>query len=171
MVEHSLPARFAGPEEAFACHPGCTACCRGVLSLSVPELGRVGAVVGTLPPSQEGCPFRTAQGCAVYAVRPFMCRLFGFQYLHPGLRGQPFCPRFTRTRPGDREAGSFREYLAFCEEEGFVLLGQTPDVEEEDRAVADNRRALARHPEVLRFLSLLTGGERCRPDRSGQERP
>lgn len=155
--------RFGTLDETFACHPGCTICCRGVVSLSVPELLRVGAVVAELPPAQMGCPFRTSQGCSIYAARPFMCRLFGFQFLHPGLRGQPFCPRFTRPRPGDREAILFREYLAFCEEEGFVLLGQTSDVEVEGRAVADNRCALARFPGLAEFLPLLTGGERCLP--------
>ncbi len=163
MAGDSWAARFDGIDGAFPCHPGCTACCRGVLSLSVPELLRVKAAVGELPPAQEGCPFRTGQGCAVYAVRPFMCRLFGFQFLHPGLRGQPFCPRFTRRRPGDREATLFREYLGFCEEEGFVLVGGTGDADAEARAAADNRRALLRYPWLAEYVPLLTGGERCLP--------
>lgn len=152
-------ARFDAVTEPFPCREGCTGCCQGVLSLSLPELHRIEAFLGGVPEpvASAGCPFRRAGGCAVYVVRPFMCRLFGFRYVHPGLRGQPFCPRDERWRPGDREAEMFRAYQAFCYQEGFVLLGRTDDPAEAARAGADNRAMLEAFPELARWKAFLTG--------------
>ncbi|RCK80095.1 MAG: hypothetical protein OZSIB_3599 [Candidatus Ozemobacter sibiricus] len=152
-------SRFDAATEPFPCQEGCTGCCRGVLSLSLPELQRIETFLGGVPEpvASVGCPFRRSGGCAVYAVRPFMCRLFGFRYVHPGLRGQSFCPRDERWRPGDREAEMFAAYRSFCHQEGFVLLGRTDDPVEGARAGADNRAMLEAFPELARWKAFLTG--------------
>jgi hypothetical protein len=107
--------------------------------------------------SERGCPFRREDRCGLYPVRPFMCRLFGFRFLHPTLGSQPFCPRREMFRPGDAEADAFRRYQTFCAEEGFVLLGEPWDGDPAEEAIEDNRRAIARFPWLIRWSGFLTG--------------
>lgn len=73
----------------MACAPGCGDCC-GLIPFSPREWARVAArapagltlhrVNGSYVP-QHGdsldCPFFDGSGCAVYADRPFICRLYG----------------------------------------------------------------------------------------------
>ena len=161
--------KTCGERESFVCVEGCTLCCRGILSLSVAELLRIEEFQQSrgespLKTSAEGCPFRGEFACRVYPVRPFMCRLFGFHYVHPQLRGQPFCPKAARLRSGDLEAEEYREYRRQCWEQGFVLLGRPPGGAEPAAVLlADNRQAVQQHPWLERFREILTGGDQCFP--------
>lgn len=148
----------------YSCDAGCTACCKGVVSLSLPELiaiERFGAEqAGGLETlanagSPTGCPFRTDAGCPIYPVRPFMCRLFGFRFLHPDLAGQPFCPRRMLIRPGDAEAKKYKFYLDFCEENGFAIIGRPRDPSGVPAIIAENRAMAARFPDLGRFAFLM----------------
>jgi hypothetical protein len=57
----------------FKCKPGCFDCC-GPVPFSQEEADRI-----TIRRKQKGrcCPFASANGCEIYANRPFMCRMFG----------------------------------------------------------------------------------------------
>ncbi len=141
--------------ESFSCIAGCTACCKGVLSVSVPELWRMHEFFGAVPEMQSGCPFRGEAGCRVYPVRPFMCRLFGYQFLHPDMTIQPYCTRRHQMRPGDRPAILMQQYQRFCEEQGFVIIGRLSGNESSAVLSAENDSTLARFPELERFRSIL----------------
>lgn len=80
----------------FRCLPGCTDCCRrfGVPSRSRVEDERIRAYLraqGRKIGQAQGttCPYVSEEGCTIYPVRPFTCRLFGTapSYLcHMGAR-------------------------------------------------------------------------------------
>lgn len=161
LPEKDFANRFYGYLGDFPCVPGCTSCCQGVLSLTIPELLRLEPFLAGLRENKFGCPFRGEGGCLAYEARPLMCRLFGFQYLHPDLRTQPSCPKVRLLRPGDREADSYKEYLAFSETAGFVILGEPRVPDDLNRLVEDNRNMARRFPELIRFRAILTGGPRC----------
>jgi hypothetical protein len=60
---------------AFTCLPGCTDCC-GPVPFQRREWARV-KDKRAAPDDRIDCPYECASGCAIYAQRPFMCRLFG----------------------------------------------------------------------------------------------
>ena len=69
---------------AFECKPGCIECCSsfGVPSRTWVEEERIRAFVtvhGIVRRPVEGlcCPYVTPAGCAIYEVRPLICRLYG----------------------------------------------------------------------------------------------
>ena len=66
------------------CPEGCVACCVnfGVPSRTEEEDRRIkaylesqGRTIGTAQGTR--CPYVTANGCSIYPVRPFICRLYG----------------------------------------------------------------------------------------------
>ena len=76
------PAMLRGAHEnlyaqvpAFACEPGCTACC-GIVAMTAWEWGEVQdkrqASAGCTT-----CPYAEGGGCAIHPQRPLICRLFG----------------------------------------------------------------------------------------------
>jgi hypothetical protein len=85
-----LSRRHAG---GMVCAAGCDACClteRSALAIEADAVGRgVAALPERLrrslaeaPPDDDRCPLLTRDGrCAVYAVRPFICRTHGVPLL------------------------------------------------------------------------------------------
>ncbi len=68
----------------FQCLPGCTECCRSIGAPSRTELEekRIRAYIkkqGIRPGRRRdnSCPYVSEGGCAIYPVRPFICRLYG----------------------------------------------------------------------------------------------
>jgi Fe-S-cluster containining protein len=66
------------------CLPDCTVCCRafGIPSQTKIETRRIKSYLkkkGIIFKPAEGttCPYVSDQGCTIYPVRPFICRLFG----------------------------------------------------------------------------------------------
>jgi len=57
----------------FACIPGCSDCC-GPVMWNKWEIEQLELVKDILVPK---CPYSTSTGCAAYAHRPVVCRLFG----------------------------------------------------------------------------------------------
>ena len=69
---------------SFQCKPGCIECCVdfGVPSRTRVEEERIGEYVKTHGVERHQvtglrCPYVTASGCAIYEVRPLICRLYG----------------------------------------------------------------------------------------------
>lgn len=107
------------------CPSGCTACC-GPVPFSVPEFELAVEVSGELPrvegPDQLHlkCQYSTPEGCKIYEVRPFLCRVYGLSEVL-GL----FCPHGYRTHaPLSTEAGAalVAEYIEFTKQTGNVVL-------------------------------------------------
>ncbi len=78
------------------CIPECTDCCRlfGVPSRTLEEDARIRAYLrdqGREIVTAQGttCPYLSDQGCTIYPVRPFTCRLFG-------TTSNLLCPRGAR---------------------------------------------------------------------------
>lgn len=72
------------------CPPGCITCCKkfGIPSRIPEEDSRIKAFLKEhgisgrvndfeLSDSENTCPYVTTKGCAIYPVRPFICRLYG----------------------------------------------------------------------------------------------
>jgi hypothetical protein len=85
-----VPDIFMDIEDIYAlipqmeCKPGCRECCInfGVPSRTRVEDERIRAFLrehGMEMKQARGttCPYVSARGCAIYAVRPFTCRLYG----------------------------------------------------------------------------------------------
>lgn len=69
---------------SMACIPGCTDCCRlfGIPSRTQEEGRRIRAYLKAqgrhlLTAQGTTCPYLSSDGCTIYPVRPFTCRLFG----------------------------------------------------------------------------------------------
>jgi len=96
----------------FPCLPGCTECCRvsAPPSRTSRENTRLIEYVqrqGVRPaPRQEGCPYRSDDGCVVHPVRPFICRLYGTSPNYPCRMGI----RPVRLLHEDEEADLFHFY-------------------------------------------------------------
>ncbi|HNV71444.1 MAG TPA: YkgJ family cysteine cluster protein [Candidatus Ozemobacteraceae bacterium] len=167
ITPETLLPRLYASIEPFTCRQSCTDCCRGIVSLSIPELQRIETYFDArgepLAAQAIGCPFRTPDGCRVYPVRPFMCRLFGYRFLQASLRSQPSCPHLPDERDGEKELQAFTTYQAFCREHGFVLIGESADRLRRSEAVAENQSVLRVFPELTRFRSWLTGGDQLLP--------
>jgi len=100
---------------AFQCKPGCIECCEefGVPSRTQMEDERIKKYVranGLESHQRTGlrCPYVTAAGCAIYEVRPLICRLYGTSpnYLCK-VRVQP-----VQLLHEDEEADIFKFYYA-----------------------------------------------------------
>lgn len=84
-------ARLYKQIPAFTCKPGCADCC-GPVPTSPVERVRAPRLAGIdlrlALTACLTCPYSTDAGCAVYADRPFICRLFG------AVEGEPklACP-------------------------------------------------------------------------------
>jgi Fe-S-cluster containining protein len=72
------------------CPPGCITCCKkfGIPSRTSEEDARIRAYLKEqgingrvndfeLSEGDHTCPYVTTKGCAIYPVRPFICRLYG----------------------------------------------------------------------------------------------
>jgi Fe-S-cluster containining protein len=63
---------------AMACRPGCLDCCRGYApAMSKWEWDQIRHPGKIATASVRDCPFITEAGCAIYARRPIICRMFG----------------------------------------------------------------------------------------------
>lgn len=72
------------------CDAGCGKCC-GVVPCTTTELGRIRMFVskhGIIPRDQEHtCPFYQEGTCAIYPVRPLICKAFGHVPQMPCAKG------------------------------------------------------------------------------------
>ena len=66
------------PEVTNPCPKGCTKCCE-IVPWSRPEAELARALTGHYPSvtPQGKCCYATEEGCSVYEIRPFMCRIYG----------------------------------------------------------------------------------------------
>jgi uncharacterized protein len=74
----------------MACEPSCGECC-GIVPVTETEFQRIARYVkekGIVPVDQgPTCPLFQNGGCAVYAVRPLICHVFGHVERMPCPRG------------------------------------------------------------------------------------
>lgn len=73
MISRELLDIYAGIP-AFKCKDGCTKCC-GPIPLFLPQ--EWANITEKRRATGYHCPYLTAQGCSIYPVRSFICRLFG----------------------------------------------------------------------------------------------
>lgn len=103
----------------------CGACC-GPVPCSTREKQAVEAYTGThglLPYKTNGidCPWRQQDRCAVYPIRPFLCRLMGHV---PNMPCKHFPKRETIRSQQERKL--LRQYDIEIEKFGVVTLGELP---------------------------------------------
>jgi hypothetical protein len=83
VTEQELEAIYAQIPE-MQCVEGCNLCCRNGVPVSKLEQERIekygkehGIEIVTKGTFFGQCPYQLVRGCAIYPVRPLMCRLFG----------------------------------------------------------------------------------------------
>lgn len=94
---------------SFRCLPGCTACC-GPVPWARAEWE---AVTDQRRATSLDCPYASPAGCAIYAQRPLLCRLFGA--VDTGRLRCPFGCRPERRLTEAEAHEIMRRYLALLE--------------------------------------------------------
>lgn len=127
------------------CDRNCGECC-GMAVCNEDEFARINAHIRQhrIEPRRQGitCPFYQAGHCAIYEVRPWVCRLFGHD---PGL----VCPRGYNVnldprklkslheqyrREGDPAARCLHELVYSLEEMKALVLHEVDDLERDRMA-------------------------------------
>lgn len=120
---------------AMRCDIGCGKCC-GPVGASPAEFEQISEYVRAngITPLRQGktCPMFQAGGCAIYPVRPAVCRLYGhvpemrcpigYNVNIPATAAERILTRYARTMPpGPR----FLHALAYSEAETLQILRDT----------------------------------------------
>ncbi len=85
------------PPFSLKCHPGCEECCHARISLFAVEVAAINQALKdrgmTVKPVRKGkgkltCPFLLRGRCAIYQVRPVICRTQGYPFTYRDESGE-----------------------------------------------------------------------------------